>query len=109
MQKKYLVPTVLFIIILLSLVGSIAYKQFNKSPFTDNKPVETLAPKETEEIKQKSENSTTDSVREAGDGKSLDELAGIKPDETKTIIVGETNSNGEIEPNRELETNSNGE
>lgn len=55
MQKKYLIPTVLFIIIILSLVGSIAYKQFNKSPFTDNEQIETLAPKETDEIKVKSE------------------------------------------------------
>ena len=60
MEKKYLIPTIIGVLLLCGIVFTVVYKKGNPS---GNKPqVETLAPKETEPIETKTsgrENSST--------------------------------------------------
>lgn len=89
MQKKFLIPIIISIVAVLSIIFAIVYKQTSKDPFENTEVVETLPPKETDEIITKVDKTETDPS-------DLD----FEVEPPKAVI---SNENGEILSESEVE------
>lgn len=118
MEKKFLIPTVIGVLFLAGIVFTVVYKKTSNAP-NNPTPIETVAPKETEPIETKVSTQTQDNtledfkvnqkgVREAGDGKSIEELIDGSPFTGKTEETNNSQENAENEIATESENTTEG-
>lgn len=80
MEKKFLIPVILGVMLLCGIVFTIVYKKTDGDVGKEQPVVQTLAPKETKEVETRVVGENKESLEdfEVNEAKSLDELSGGK-------------------------------
>lgn len=78
MEKKFLIPVILGVMLLCGIVFTIVYKKTDGNIGKEQPVIETLAPKETKEVETRVVGENTLKDFEVNEAKSLDELSGGK-------------------------------
>lgn len=78
MEKKFLIPVILGVMLLCGIVFTIVYKKTDGNVGNKQQVIQTLAPKQKEEIETRVAGENTLKDFEVNEAKSLDELSGGK-------------------------------